>query len=46
MKRIVAHLDASGISKDLFVQFVGDGDDCLIKQEISLTWSSQLYIIE
>ena len=25
MQRIVANLDASGISKDLFVQFVGDG---------------------
>ena len=25
MQRIVANLDVSGISKDLFVQFVGDG---------------------
>ena len=40
----VPNLDVNGISKDLFVQFVGDG--CLvIKQEISLTWSGQLYII-
>ena len=28
MQRIVANLDANGISKGLFVQFVGDG--CLL----------------
>ena len=39
----IANLDASGMSKDLFVQFVDDG--CLLDKEISLTWSGQLYII-
>ena len=41
MQRIVANLDASGISKDLFVQFVGDG--CLLekaKDKPDLVWST------
>ena len=42
MQRIVDNSDASGISEDLFV---GNGGACLIKQEISLSWSGQLYII-
>ena len=46
MQRIVVNLDASSISKDLFVHFVGDHDGaCLIKQDRSLPWSGQLYII-
>ena len=41
MQRIVANLDASGISKDLFVQFVSDG--CLLdkaKDNPDLVWST------
>ena len=39
---IVDNLDASGISKDLFVRFVGDG--CLLdkaKDKPDLVWSDQ-----
>ena len=32
MQRLVANLDASGISNDLFVQFVGDG--CLLDKPL------------
>ena len=47
MQRIAANLDAIGICKDLFVRFVVMHGcyACLIKQEISLTSSGQLYII-
>ena len=45
MRRVVAPgLLLNGITKDLFVQFVGDGV-WLLEQEIGLTWSGQLYII-
>ena len=41
MQRIVANLDASGIGKDLLVQFVGEG--CLLdkaRDKSDLVWST------
>ena len=38
MQRIVANLDANDISKDLFVEFVGDGHEARDKPD--LVWST------
>ena len=43
MQRIVINLDANGISKDLFVQFVGDHEGCLLDKasdKPDLVWST------
>ena len=42
---IVVNLDASGISKDVFVQFVGDHDGCLFgkaRDKPDLVWSNNI----
>ena len=43
MQRIAVNLNASGISKDLFVLFVGDHEGCLLDKargKPDLAWST------